>query len=107
MEANVWSDPKVLKRLRNDYVVIALYVDDKTKLPEEEWIVSAYDGKTKKSLGKKYADFQISRFKVNAQPYYVLLDNEGDPLIPPRAYDLDIQEFVDFLDNGIEEFKKR
>jgi len=107
MEANVWSDPKVLKRLRNDYIVIALYVDDKTKLPEDEWIVSAYDGKTKKSIGKKYADFQISRFSVNAQPYYVLLDNKGETLIPARAYDLDVQEFVDFLDNGIEEYKKR
>ncbi len=107
MEANVWSDPKVLKRLRDDFIVVALYVDDKTKLPEEEWIVSAYDGKTKKAIGKIYADFQISRFNVNAQPYYVLLDNKGEMLIPPRAYDLDIQEFVDFLDNGIKEFKKR
>ncbi len=106
MEANVWSDPEVLKRLKNDYVVIALYVDDKTRLPEDEWVVSSYDGKTKKSIGKKYADFQISKFNTNAQPYYVLLDHNGDMLTSPRAYDLDVSAFVDFLDRGIENFKK-
>ena len=107
MEANVWSDPAVIQKLRNDFVVIALYVDDKTKLPKEEWIVSDHDGKTKKTVGKKYADFQIARFNVNAQPYYVLMDTEGELLVNPRAYDLDIDEFVDFLDRGIAEFKKR
>ena len=107
MEANVWSDPQVLKRLREDYIVIALYVDDKTKLPESEWITSEYDGKVKKTVGKKYADFQIVRFNVNAQPYYCLLDTKGELLTTPRAYDLDVDEFVDFLDRGITEFKKR
>ncbi|MCB2221243.1 MAG: thioredoxin family protein [Bacteroidetes bacterium] len=105
MEANVWSDPRVLKRLREDYIVTALYVDDKTKLPESEWVVSDYDGKTKKSVGKKYADFQISHFNVNAQPYYVLLDHEGRLLNKPRAYDLDVDEFVEFLDTGLENYK--
>ena len=75
MEANVWSDSRVLKRLMNDYVIIALYVDDKKELPEDEWITSTYDGREKKTIGKKYADFQITRFGVNAQPYYVLLDH--------------------------------
>lgn len=107
MEANVWADPKVLKRLQEDFVVIALYVDDKTRLPEGEWIVSEYDGKTKKSIGKKYADLQISRFNVNAQPYYVLLDTNGDLLVKPRAYDLNVDAFVEFLDQGMEEFNKR
>lgn len=107
MEASVWSDPSVLKRLREDYVIIALYVDDKSKLDESEWVKSSYDGKMKKTLGKKYADFQIRKFGVNAQPYYVLLDNEGEMLVQPRAYDLDVDEFVDFLDRGVDEFESR
>ena len=107
MEANVWSDPEVMKRLRNDYLIIALYVDDKTKLPEEEWVVSEYDGKTKKTVGRKYADFQISKFRTNAQPYYVLMDHEGELLVQPRAYDLDVSAFVEFLDRGLEEFEAR
>jgi thiol:disulfide interchange protein DsbD len=106
MEANVWSDPAVLKRLREDYLVVALYVDDKTKLPEGEWVRSEYDGKLKKSVGKKYADFQISKFNVNAQPYYVLLDHNGNLLAEPRAYDLDIQAFVEFLDRGLKNFQE-
>ncbi len=104
MEATVWSDPRVLERLRNEFVIIALYVDDKTKLPEEEWVTSSYDGKVKKTLGKKYADFQITRFGVNAQPYYVLLDNNGNPLVEPKAYDLNPDNFVKFLDEGIDNF---
>jgi len=107
MEATVWSDPQVLKRLKENFVVIALYVDDKTELPEKEWVTSKYDGRVKKNIGQKYADFQISRFNVNAQPYYVLLDNKGGLLTNPRAYNKDISEFVKFLDKGIEEFKKR
>lgn len=105
MEANVWSDPRVLQRLRDDYVVIALYVDDKAiKLDESEWVTSTYDGKVKKTLGKKYQDFQITRFGTNSQPYYVLLDHEGELLVDPRAYDLDIEEFIEFLDQGVEAF---
>lgn len=107
MEASVWSDARVIKRLREDFVIIALYVDDKSKLDESEWVKSSYDGKVKKTLGKKYADFQIRKFGVNAQPYYVLLDNEGEMLVQPRAYDLDVEEFVDFLDRGVDEFEER
>ncbi|WP_159521802.1 protein-disulfide reductase DsbD family protein [Sunxiuqinia indica] len=107
MEANVWSDPRVLERLKNEFVIIALYVDDKSKLPESEWVTSTYDGKVKKTLGKKYADFQITRFGVNAQPYYVLLDNNGDLLVDPKAYDLNPDNFIDFLDRGMNEFKER
>lgn len=107
MEANVWSNPKVLQTLRDEYIVVALYVDDKTPLPESEWITSKHDGKVKKTVGKKFADFQISRFNVNAQPYYVLLDKQGELLVSPRAYDLDVDEFIEFLNNGLAEFKKR
>lgn len=107
MEANVWSDPRVLKRLREEFVVIALYVDDKTLLPESEWITSKHDGKVKKTVGKKFADYQITRFNINAQPYYVLLDHSGELLTEPRAYDLDVDEFINFLDTGIMNFKKQ
>ncbi|HAH22560.1 MAG TPA: disulfide bond formation protein DsbD [Prolixibacteraceae bacterium] len=107
MEANVWSDPRVLERLMKHFVIIALYVDDKSTLPESEWVTSTYDGKVKKTLGKKYADFQISRYKVNAQPYYVLLDGKEQLLVQPKAYDLDADHFVDFLDAGIAEFNRR
>jgi len=107
MEARVWANPEVLKRLKNDFVVVALYVDDKTKLPESEWVKSTYDGKLKKSIGKKYADFQITRFNINAQPYYCLLDNQGELLVDPKAYDLNVDSFVEFLDKGIKEFKSR
>lgn len=107
MEANVWADSKVLEMLSTDYIVTALYVDDKTRLPESDWITSSYDGKVKKTVGKKYADFQISKFNTNAQPYYVLLDMNGDLLVNPRAYDLDVDAFVDFLKRGLEEFKNR
>ena len=86
---------------------LALYVDDKSTLPESEWITSTYDGKVKKTLGKKYADFQISRYGVNAQPYYVLLDTNEEMLVQPKAYDLNADNFVDFLDAAIAEFEKK
>lgn len=107
MEATVWSDPRVLERLRNKFVVIALYVDDKSTLPESEWVTSTYDGKVKKTLGKKYADFQITKYGVNAQPYYVLLDNDGQLLVQPKAYDLNADRFVEFLDAALAEFDRR
>jgi len=106
MEEKVWSNPDVLKRLKKDYVVISLYVDDKTELPKNEWIKSSYDGKLKKTIGKKYADFQISKFGINAQPYYVLLDNDGHLLNKAHAFDTDINNFVQFLDKGLKNYKK-
>jgi cytochrome c biogenesis protein CcdA/thioredoxin-related protein len=107
MEANVWSDPRVLKRLKNEFIVIALYVDDKTELPQKEWITSTYDKKVKKTIGKKFADFQISRFGVNAQPYYVLLDHNQQLLTKPVVRDLNPDHFIAFLDKGLSEFKSR
>jgi thiol:disulfide interchange protein DsbD len=107
MEANVWSDPRVLKKLRQDYVIAALYVDDKTELPEEEWYRSEYDNKMKKTIGKQNADLQIVRFNNNAQPYYCLLDGNGELLVTPKAYDLKIENFIDFLDKGVEAYNNR
>lgn len=107
MEANVWSDPAVLKRLREDYVVVALYVDDKTELPKEEQYVSKYDGKEKTTIGRKFADYQVTEFNMNAQPYYVLLGPDGKKLNEPIAYNLDIQAFVKFLDQGKEIYHEK
>lgn len=100
MEAAVWSDPAVLKRLKEDYIVVALYVDEKTELPKEEWYTSIYDNKVKKSIGKQNMDFMIQKLNANAQPYYTLVGNNEELLSPPRTYDLDVQEFVEFLDAG-------
>jgi len=107
MEASVWADPRVLNILRKDYIVVALYVDDKTELPQSEWVTSKYDGKVKKTIGQKYADFQIERFSVNAQPYYVLLDSNGENLVDAKSYDKDVENFIAFLNAGKAEFEKR
>ncbi|MGM0496331.1 MAG: cytochrome c biogenesis protein CcdA [Bacteroidota bacterium] len=106
MQAKVWSDSEVQKILKEDYVVIALYIDDKEKLPESEWIKSEYDGKTKKTIGKFNADLQITRFNSNTQPYYVLLDNSEEELTEPMGYELDTKEFIDFLDRGMKNFNR-
>lgn len=100
MEARVWSDPAVLQRLRDDFVIVALYVDDKTELPESEWYTSSYDQRVKKSIGAQNADLQITKFNNNAQPHYILLSPEGTLLVPPKNYDLDPTHFVAFLESG-------
>lgn len=107
MEATVWSDPEVLRRLQEAYVVIALYVDDKKLLPEKEWYRSNYDQKLKKTIGDQNADLQIVKFNNNAQPFYILLDTQGQLLAKPKAYDLNPKNFVKFLDEGLLQFEKR
>ena len=104
MEARVWSDPTVLELL-GEYVICALYTDDKMVLPESEWIV-ADNGKTLKSLGKVNAHYALTRFGVNAQPYYVLQGNNEEILVEPRGYNLDVNEFIAFLRKGLEAYKK-
>jgi len=105
MEARVWSDPKVLKRLQEEFVLVALYVDDRTKLPESEWYTSDYDKKVKKTIGKQNADFQISRYNNNAQPFYVILNQKEEVVINPRGYDLSIEGFTAFLDEAVRRYK--
>ncbi len=100
MEARVWSDPAVLSRLQNDFVMLALYVDDKTELPEVDWYTSAYDGKVKKTIGAQNADLQITQFNNNAQPHYCLIDGTGKLLVAPKNYDRSVANFVAFLDSG-------
>jgi thiol:disulfide interchange protein len=100
MEASVWPDKEVLRRLSVDYVLISLYVDDKTELSEAEKYVSSFSGKKVNTIGQKWSDFQASRFGTNSQPYYVIADHDGKVLVPPQAYNLDISNYVNFLDNG-------
>lgn len=107
MEARVWSDPRVLRRLKEDFVMVALYIDERYTLPESEWYISTYDNKEKRTIGKQNADFQITRFNNNAQPYYVILDHEEELLVNPIAYETDIQKFIAFLDAAKAEFAKR
>lgn len=104
MEARVWSDPAVLSRLQNDFVMLALYVDDKTELPESEWYTSTYDQKVKKTIGAQNADLQIIKYNNNAQPHYCLVNSEGKLLVPPKNYDRDVANFVAFLDSGKAKF---
>ena len=96
MEARVWSDPRVLQKLQQDYVIVSLYVDDKTKLPESEWVTTD-KGKVLKDVGRVNSHLVLERFGVNSQPNYFLLDGDGAILRGPRGYNLDTDAFVDFL----------
>ena len=100
MEQRVWSDPRVLNILRNEYVLVALYVDDKTKLDEAEWLTTP-DGKTLKEIGRVNSYIARTRFGVNAQPNYALLDAEGNQLAPVRGYNLSVDGFIAFLNSGL------
>ncbi|MEP1096834.1 MAG: cytochrome c biogenesis protein CcdA [Cyclobacteriaceae bacterium] len=106
MEQRVWADPRVLSRLNENFVVVALYVDDKTQLPEKDWYRSSYDEKLKKTIGKQNADFQITKFNNNAQPFYVILNEQEELLMAPTAYDLNVPRFVDFLDQALKNHRK-
>ena len=106
MEAVVWSDPQVLKRLKNDFVVVALYVDDKTELSENEWYTSKVDNKVKKTIGKQNADLQIANLNNNAQPFYILLGDDERVLAWPKAYDKSIPNFIEFLETGKAKYKQ-
>lgn len=106
MEARVWSDPRVQQILREDYVLVALYTDDKTKVDKSEWITTE-GGKVLKDIGRINSYIAQTRFGVNGQPNYLLLDNEGNQLVPMRAYNLDVDAYIDFLKQGVEEYNKR
>lgn len=104
MEQRVWSDPKVLSMLKNDFVIVVLYTDDKTKLPESEWVTTS-SGKILKDRGRVNAWFVRENFGVSAQPNYVLLSPDGKQLAPIRGYNTDIDGFVEFLNSGLEKMK--
>jgi thiol:disulfide interchange protein len=107
MEAKVWSDPEILQRLRDNFVIVELYVDDRTQLTENEWITSVVDGRQKKTIGKLYEDLEISKFKTNALPLYVITDSEGNPMNKPMPTNLNIGEYKNWLDEGLELFKSQ
>jgi cytochrome c biogenesis protein CcdA/thioredoxin-related protein len=106
MEAKVWSDPEILRRLKENFVIISLYVDDRTQLPENDWIISSIDGKQKKTIGKVNEEIEISRYKTNSLPLYVITDYEGNPLNTPMPTNLNISEYKKWLDEGSASFKK-
>lgn len=108
MEEQVWSDPEVLKRLKEDFVLISLYVDEKQELPLEEQKEVEIGGKKKKikTVGNKWSHFQATVYGNNSQPYYVILDHNEKMLTEPAAYDPDIQKFIKWLDKGKAEFIK-
>ena len=104
MELAVWTDPKVSKLLTEDYVLITLYVDEKAKLPEPVKITENGVERTLRTVGDKWSYLQRSKFGANAQPFYVLLDNEGMPLNKSYSYDEDVQKYVDFLNVGLKNY---
>ena len=105
MEERVWGEPQVLGKLKNDVVLISLYVDAKEKLPEDEQYTSETTGKRIRTIGNKWSDFQIENYKANAQPYYVLIDNNENKLTEPIGYTPDIEEYEAWLEEGITNFK--
>ena len=106
MEAAVWTDPSVAEKLTNDYVLISLFVDDKTPLPEQIEITENGQKRTLRTIGDKWSYLQRSKFGANAQPFYVALDNEGHVLGKSYSYDEDISKYMEFLNQGLENYQK-
>jgi len=106
MEAAVWTDPKVSDLINNDYVLITLYVDNKTPLTEPVKIIENGTERTLRTVGDKWSYLQRVKFGANAQPFYVLLDNQGKPLNKSYAYNEDIPKYIEFLQTGLENYKK-
>jgi thiol:disulfide interchange protein len=104
MEAKVWSDPAILARLQKNFVIVALYVDDRTPLPENEWVRSSLDGKIKKTIGQVNEDIEINKFKTNALPLYVITDAQGNPVNKPMPTNLNVNEYGKWLVEGLAAF---
>ncbi|MEH6304450.1 cytochrome c biogenesis protein CcdA [Olivibacter sp. CPCC 100613] len=107
MEANVWTDPRVKALLNNEFIMAELFVDDKTSLPQDEQYISTYSKKKINTIGKKWSDFQASKFNSNSQPLYVIVDSDGDVLVPPQGANYDPQNYIEFLESGIKAYKER
>lgn len=107
MEANVWTDPQVAKLLKESFVMAELFVDDRTELPAAEQVISAYSGKKIKNIGNKNSDFQASKFNSNSQPYYVIVDTEGNVLVPPTGANYDVAAYAQYLQSGIDAFNAK
>ena len=106
MEDYVWSETSILNILKNDVVLISLYVDDKEYLPESEQYISPTTGKKIKTIGNKWSDFQIEKYQANAQPYYIVLDNEGTSLNNPTGYTPNVSEYEVWLKEGVDNYTK-
>ena len=106
MEDYVWSETSILNILKNDVVLISLYVDDKKYLPESEQYISPTTGKKIKTIGNKWSDFQIEKYQANAQPYYIVLDNEGTSLNSPTGYTPNVSEYEVWLKEGVDNYTK-
>lgn len=104
MENQVWTDPTVLNLLKNEFVIVSLYTDDKTKLPENEWVTSR-EGKILKTIGDINREFEIVKFKTIATPWYVIVNENGEVLVPARGKDLNASSFAAYLQSGIDAFK--
>ena len=107
MEAAVWTDPQVADKLTKEYVLISLYVDDKKPLPEPVEVTENGQKRTLRTIGDKWSYLQRSKFGANAQPFYVAIDNAGKPLARSYSYDEDIAHYMDFLNQGLDNFKKK
>ena len=107
MELAVWADQKVADIMQNDYVLITLYVDEKTKLPEPIKVTENGQERTLRTVGDKWSYLQRSKFGANAQPFYVMLDNEGKPLNKSYSYDEDVNKYIDFLQTGLRNYKNK
>ncbi|MDR2556807.1 MAG: thioredoxin family protein [Bacteroidales bacterium] len=108
-EVEIWSDPRVQEMLKK-FIIIALYCDDKTELPESEWVTSKIDGKVKNTMGKRNLDFETERFKTNTLPFYNLLDSDGNPLVESGigySSDLTVEKYLEFLQSGLDKFGLR
>jgi thiol:disulfide interchange protein len=106
MEADVWSDAGVHKRLANDFILLELYVDEKNELPVNEQKISSFSGKKIKTIGNKWSDYEASEFNVNSQPYYVIINAKGEVLVPPQGANYNVQNYIEFLDSGKAAYEK-
>ncbi len=106
MENNVWSDPGVSKRMQNDFVLLELYVDEKSTLPEAEFYDSSFSGKKITTIGGKNSDYETTKFNTNSQPFYVIIDGNGNVLVPPQGANFSVENYTKFLDSGIAAYKK-
>ncbi len=104
MEQRVWSDERVLSLLRDEYVIVAVYMDDRRELPRSKWITTD-SGRVLKSVGRVNSQMALDRFGLNSQPYYILLGRDGEELVTPRGYDLNIDAYVDFLERGLTAYR--
>jgi thioredoxin-related protein len=114
MEANVWTDSRVFNHLKNDFILLQLVVDDKTELPAKDQYISQYSYKKITTLGGKWSDLEASRFNSNSQPYYIMLDSDGNMLkdasgndIPPSPANYDIESYLKFLESGLAAYQHK